>query len=54
MLAGVRGDFIHENLNDRLPPPGFSAARASTSQGEQSVDTSLTYKTARWNRHARA
>ena len=49
VLAGVRGDVIHESLTDPLPPPGFTAAHASTTQGEESVDTSITYKTASWN-----
>jgi catecholate siderophore receptor len=49
VLGGVRGDLIHENLSDPLPPPGFAAAHATTSQGEFAVDTSVTYKTAEWN-----
>jgi len=49
VLAGFRGDFIHEDLTDPLPPPGFVPAHASTSQGEAAIDTSITYKAASWN-----
>jgi outer membrane receptor protein involved in Fe transport len=49
VLFGVRGDLIHENLTDPLPPPDTVAARASTTQGEAAVDTSLTYKPASWS-----
>jgi catecholate siderophore receptor len=49
VLGGVRGDMIHENLKDPLPPPGFAPARASTTQGEEAVDVSVTYKAEAWN-----
>jgi hypothetical protein len=44
LLIGVRADLIHENLTDPLPPPGFAAMHASTSEGEGAVDVSLTYQ----------
>ena len=49
LLVGLRGDLIHESLTDPLPPPGYVAAHASTTQGEAAVDLSLTYKPATWN-----
>jgi len=49
VLGGVRADMIHESITDPLPPPGFTAAHASTTQGEEAVDLSLTYKAAAWN-----
>ena len=49
VLGGLRVDGIHEKLTDPLPPPGFVAARASTNQAEEAVDTSVTYKAAPWN-----
>ncbi|MDB6087262.1 MAG: TonB-dependent receptor [Gammaproteobacteria bacterium] len=49
VLGGVRVDVIHESLTDPLPPPGFAAAHATTTQGEEAVDASITYKTAPWN-----
>jgi outer membrane receptor for monomeric catechols len=49
LLVGVRGDIIHESLTDPLPPPGFTAAKASTTQGEAALDLSLTYKPTPWS-----
>jgi outer membrane receptor protein involved in Fe transport len=49
VLGGVRVDAIHESITDPLPPPGFTAAHATTTQGEEAVDVSLTYKAASWN-----
>jgi hypothetical protein len=49
VLAGVRADLIHESLTDPLPPPGFTAAHATATQGEGAVDTSITYKPVPWN-----
>ncbi len=49
VLAGVRGDLIHESLTDPLVPPGFVPARSTTTQGEEAIDTSVTYKAASWN-----
>jgi hypothetical protein len=49
LLGGVRADVIHESLTDPLPPPGFEAAHATTTQGEAAVDASVTYKPAPWN-----
>jgi outer membrane receptor protein involved in Fe transport len=49
VLLGLRGDLIHESLTDPLPPPGFVAAHATTTQGEEAADTSVTYKAASWN-----
>ncbi len=49
VLLGLRGDLIHESLTDPLPPPGFVAAHATATHGEEAVDTSLTYKAAAWN-----
>ncbi len=47
-LGGARVDVIHESISDPLPPPGFAAAQASTTQVEEALDTSLTYKPAEW------
>ena len=49
VLGGVRVDAIHESITDPLPPPGFAAAHASTTQVEEAVDTSITYKPQTWN-----
>ena len=49
MLGGVRVDAIHESITGSAAPPGFTAAHASTTQGEEAVDVSLTYKAASWN-----
>jgi len=49
VLGGVRVDAIHESITDPLPPPGYTAAHATTTQGEAAVDVSLTYKAASWN-----
>jgi len=49
VLGGVRVDAIHESITDPLPPPGLTAAHATTTQGEAAVDVSLTYKAASWN-----
>jgi TonB dependent receptor/TonB-dependent Receptor Plug Domain len=49
LFGGVRADVIHESLTDPLPPPGFAAAHATTTQGEEAVDASITYKTAPWS-----
>jgi catecholate siderophore receptor len=48
VLGGVRVDLIHESLTDPLPPPGFAAAHATATQGEEAVDTSITYKPMPW------
>jgi outer membrane receptor for monomeric catechols len=48
LLVGARADLIHESLTDPLPPPGFAAMHASTSEGEGAVDVSLTYKPMAW------
>jgi catecholate siderophore receptor len=48
VLGGVRADLIHENLTDPLPPPGFAAAHASTTQEEEAADVSVTYKPMPW------
>jgi outer membrane receptor for Fe3+-dicitrate len=49
VLGGVRGDFIHENLVDPLPPPGFAGARADLSAGEGAADVSVTFKPVSWD-----
>ena len=49
VLGGVRFDLFHEQLTDPLPPPGFAPAHASTTQGEEAVDLSITYKNVSWN-----
>jgi outer membrane receptor protein involved in Fe transport len=49
VLGGVRVDMIHESLTDPLPPPGFVAAHAATTQGEEAIDLSVTYKAEPWN-----
>jgi catecholate siderophore receptor len=49
VLVGLRGDLIHESITDPLPVTGYTAAHASTTQGEEAVDVSLTYKAASWN-----
>jgi catecholate siderophore receptor len=49
LLVGARADVIHEDLTDPLPPPGFAAAHATTTEGEGAVDVSLTYKPVSWN-----
>ncbi len=47
-LGGARVDVIHESISDPLPPPGFAAAQASTTQVEEALDTSLSYKPVEW------
>lgn len=47
-LGGARVDVIHEGITDPLPPPGFAAAQASTTQVLEALDTSLTYKPQDW------
>jgi hypothetical protein len=49
LLVGARADVIHENLTDPLPPPGFAAAHATTTEGEGAIDVSLTFKPVPWN-----
>jgi outer membrane receptor for monomeric catechols len=49
LLVGARADLIHESLTDPLPPPGFTAMHASTTEGEGAVDVSLTFKPVAWN-----
>ena len=49
VLGGLRADLIHERLTDPLPPPGFTAAQAAATQGEEAVDLSITYKPVPWN-----
>jgi catecholate siderophore receptor len=48
-LGGVRVDGIHESITDPLPAPGFAAAHAVTTQGEEAADTSITYKPQEWS-----
>jgi catecholate siderophore receptor len=48
ILGGLRVDLIHENLTDPLPPPGFTAAHATATQGESAADVSITYKPLAW------
>jgi catecholate siderophore receptor len=48
ILGGLRVDLIHENLTDPLPPPGFTAAHATATQGESAADMSVTYKPLAW------
>jgi outer membrane receptor protein involved in Fe transport len=48
ILGGLRVDLIHEKLSDPLPPPGFTAAHATATQGESAADLSVTYKPLTW------
>ena len=48
ILGGARVDLIHESLTDPLPPPGFTAAHATATQGESAADLSITYKPLPW------
>jgi catecholate siderophore receptor len=48
ILGGLRADLIHESLTDPLPPPGFTAAHATATQGETAADLSVTYKPLPW------
>jgi len=48
VLGGLRVDAVHESITDPLPVPGYPAAHATTTQVEEAVDTSITYKPLPW------
>ncbi len=48
VLAGIRGDKIHESLTDALPPPGYTPAHDTASEQEWAANVSVTYKFTDW------